>query len=183
MRGLVAAGVVWHDSIFLQEVEPPSKPGRFKRIGTAAFAAALNARIEELGRLPRAPEPWYVRVDLYVDDPGIGLAELESGGELDSSNVKGQPEKLVLAGLALARTDTPLHFCLAYANQGEGRSIRGGLRGYLAYASAVPPSSGLLVGSQWWERLLPPGLSFASFLEIFADVARELEIVPPEVRG
>ncbi|HEY1167993.1 MAG TPA: hypothetical protein VGE81_03280, partial [Candidatus Limnocylindrales bacterium] len=30
MRGLVAAGVVWHDSIFLQEVEPPSKPGRFK---------------------------------------------------------------------------------------------------------------------------------------------------------
>jgi hypothetical protein len=154
-----------------------------ERIGTAAFAAALNARIEELGRLPRAPEPWYVRVDLYVDDPGIGLAELESGGELDSSNVKGQPEKLVLAGLALARTNTPLHFCLAYANQGEGRSIRGGLPGYLTYASAVPPSSGLLVGSQWWERLLPPGLSFASFLEIFADVARELEIVPPEVRG
>jgi len=29
IRGLVAAGVVWHDSIFLQEVEPPSNPGRF----------------------------------------------------------------------------------------------------------------------------------------------------------
>jgi hypothetical protein len=30
MQGVVAAGVVWHDSIFLQEVEPPSNPGRFK---------------------------------------------------------------------------------------------------------------------------------------------------------
>jgi len=26
----VAAGVVWHDSIFLQEMEPPSNPGRFR---------------------------------------------------------------------------------------------------------------------------------------------------------
>ena len=29
VRGPVAAGVVWHDSIFLQEMEPPSDPGRF----------------------------------------------------------------------------------------------------------------------------------------------------------
>ena len=154
-----------------------------QRIGTPAFRDAFRVKIAELDSGALAAEAWAVRVDLFVNDPLIGLAELESGGELDSSNVKSQPEKLVLAGLALGDPDAPLHFCLAYANKGEGRPIRGGLPGYLAYAGDNTPSGGLLVGRQWWERLLPAGVSFDRFVELFAEVADELEILPPDVRG
>lgn len=149
-----------------------------RRIGSPGFREAFRDQLRELLAADRAPTPWSVRVDLYVADPLIGLAELESGGELDTSNVKGQPEKLVLAGLCLADPDVPLHFCLAYANQGEGRPIKGGLPGYLAYAGADTPSSGLLVGSGWWVRVLPVDVSFARFIELFAEVCRELGLVP-----
>jgi hypothetical protein len=153
-----------------------------ERIGTSSFRDAFRTKVADLESGAPAAELWSVRVDLFVDDPLIGLAELESGGELDSSNVKSQPEKLVLAGLALGDPDVPLHFCLAYANKGEGRPIRGGLPGYLAYEGDDRPSAGLLVGRRWWERLLPAGVAFERFVELFAEVADELEILPPEVR-
>jgi len=149
-----------------------------ERIGTEVFRRVFAGQVQALLDLPRNPAPWSCRVDLFVANPAIGLAELESGGELDSSNVKGQPEKLVLAGLALADPAIPLHFCLAYANAGEGNPIRGGLPQYLAPAGSVTPSSGLWVGRRWWEQVLPTDIPFDVFLGLFAEVARELQIVP-----
>jgi hypothetical protein len=152
-----------------------------QRIGTERFREKFIEEVTALRRQGRAAEPWFTRVDLYVDSAGIGLAELESGGELDSSNVKGQPEKLVLAALALGSADVPLHFCLAYANRGEGESIAGQLPKYFAPAGDLRGSGGLLIGSQWWSRLLPVDVSFDRFLEIFREVAAGLHIVPDEV--
>lgn len=148
------------------------------RIGTDGFRTAFR---EELGVLvagTRAAEPWIVQVDLLVQHPGIGLAELESGGELDTSNSRGQSSKLVLAALALANPDVPMHFCTAYANRGEGQPIAGGLAGYLSVAGATTPSSGLLIGAAWWNRLLPVDVSHARFLELFGEVCREMRIAP-----
>jgi hypothetical protein len=153
-----------------------------RKIGTDPFRAAFRSSVRQLGAAPRTERPWSVRVDLYVDSDTIGLVELESGGELDTANVKGQPEKLVLAGLALGVEDVPLHFALAYANRGEGQPVAGGLPKYLARSGAVRPLSGLLVGSEWWLRILPEGVAFAQFLEVFREVAEELKLVPDDLR-
>lgn len=152
------------------------------RLGTPAFRDAFLRELDRLEGLPRSSEPWTVRVDLLVEAPEVGVCELESGGELDSSNVKGQPEKLVLAGLALGRRELPLHFCLAYANQGEGKPVRGGLPGYLAYAREYGYVGGLLVGQEWWERVLPSGLSMGDLLRATSSVAAQLDIVPKDLR-
>ena len=121
--------------------------------------------------------PWAVQVDLAVLDPSIGFAELESGGMLDSSNAIGQSRKLVRAGLAYGEPSMSLHFCTAYANDGEGRPIKGSLRKY--FLQEPDHSDGLLVGSTWWERIFPEGVNFADFLQIFHEVAVEYEIAGP----
>jgi hypothetical protein len=156
--------------------------GLDRRIGTDAFRAEFRGRLARLLELPRAATPWFVQVDLYVRDPMVGLAELESGGELDTSNVMGQSQKLIRAGLALADPDTPLHFCLAYPNRGERAPIRSSLSKYFTATATVTPSAGLLVGRAWWERVLPWGITHERFLALFAEMAQELEIVPAEIR-
>lgn len=153
------------------------KAGRGAKIGTDEFRAEYVAAIDELVRRDRAPEPWAVQVDLAVLEPTIGFAELESGGMLDSSNAIGQSRKLVRAGLAYGDRSMSLHFCTAYANDGEGRPIKGSLRKY--FVQEPDHHDGLLVGSSWWKRILPADVTFDDFLEIFHEVAVEYEIAGP----
>ena len=117
-------------------------------------------------------------MDLAVLSPEIGFAELESGGQLDSSNAIGQTRKLIQAGLAYGDPQMPLHFCTAYANKGEGRQIIGSLQSY--FLQDPDHRDGLLAGSRWWERILPPEVSFDDFLEEFHIVAEEYEIAGPQ---
>lgn len=153
------------------------KAGRGAKVGSKEFRSEYEAAIEQLLRADRASEPWSVQVDLAVVDPSIGFAELESGGMLDSSNAIGQSRKLVRAGLAYGDPSMSLHFCTAYANDGEGRPIKGSLRKY--FLQEPDHRDGLLVGSTWWERILPEAVSFEDFMEIFHDVAVEYEIAGP----
>lgn len=148
------------------------------RVGTPKFRAMFRNSQSRLIKGKRAAEAWSVQVDLAVLHPSVGLAELESGGNLDSSNAIGQSRKLIRAGLALGDSNLPLHFCTAYANRGEGRRIQGSLGKYFEQGSDQP--DGLLVGSEWWERILPERLSFDDFLAIFHEVAVAYEIIPSE---
>jgi hypothetical protein len=147
------------------------------RIGTDGFYERFESACAELNDTV-TQEVWNAQVDLLVLDPAIGFAELESGGQLDSSNVVGQPRKLVRAGLISGRLDLPLHFCCAYANAGEGRPIKGALPRYLVSGGA--DHGGLLVGSGWWERVLPEDVTFDEFLSIFHEVAADYEIAGPK---
>jgi hypothetical protein len=121
-------------------------------------------------------DPWTTQVDLYVNDSTLGFCELESGGELDSSNVTAQPAKLIRAGLALGEVDKKLFFCLAYANKGEGNPIKGQLPKYISYAELSEKQEGLLVGKKWWEKILPKSITFDEFLILFSKVAVKLNI-------
>jgi hypothetical protein len=147
------------------------------KIGTDRFRAEYQRELERLQSLPGEGES-ELPVDLLVLDSNVGFAELESGGNLDSSNVQAQPAKLVQAGLALGDPDIPLHFCCAYANRGEGNPIGGALPSY--FEQNPNHIDGLLVGSQWWERVLPKDVTFDDFLRIFQEVAKDYEIGPPD---
>lgn len=147
------------------------------KVGTDAWRELYEQALEELRAGPRANSPWYVQVDLAVLDDNVGFAELESGGMLDSSNAIGQSRKLIQAGLAYGDPGMPLHFCTAYNNAGEGNPIKGSLRAY--FEQEPDHKDGLLTGSKWWNRILPDGLTFHEFLEIFHEVAEAYEIAGP----
>lgn len=146
------------------------------RIGTESFAEQYLKGLENLKR-HRVREISSLRVDLFVDQFNLGFCELESGGELDTSNVKSQPLKLLKAGLAYGDVDTALHFCLSYANNGEGNPIKGGLVNYLTPQSDSETGDGLLIGSEWWNSILPDEIEHRKFLQIFKEVTNELEIL------
>lgn len=146
------------------------------KIGTDQWRGLYEEALTELREGPRV-QPWSVQVDLVVLDPTVGFAELESGGMLDSSNAIGQPRKLVMAGLAYGATWMPLHFCTAYANAGEGKKIKGSLPA--RFLQDPDHQDGLLPGSAWWNRILPPPVDFNEFRSIFQQVAEEFEIAGP----
>lgn len=149
--------------------------GSEAKIGSKKFRQQYMKTIEELNRLPRI-DIWFTQVDLYIDNNDLGFCELESGGELDSANVTAQPAKLIRAGLALGEPEKRLFFCLAYANKGEGNSIKGGLPKYFEYESEAETREGLVVGSAWWHKVLPKNISYENFLQIFSRVAKDLNI-------
>lgn len=146
------------------------------RIGTESFAEEYLKSMRRI-HSKRTGTIGSLRVDLFVNDSNLGFCELESGGELDTSNVKSQPLKLVKAGLAFGEPEAGLHFCLSYANNGEGNPIKGGLTNYLTPKSESKTGHGLLVGSEWWNSVLPSEITHNDFLDIFKDVAEELEIL------
>jgi hypothetical protein len=145
------------------------------QIGSKNFRNQYEKSLTYLTSL-NSVEPWTTQVDLYVNDATLGFCELESGGELDSSNVTAQPAKLIRAGLALGHVDKKLFFCLAYANKGEGNPIKGGLPKYISYAELSEEQEGLLVGKKWWEKILPTSITFDNFLILFSKVAVKLNI-------
>ena len=85
--------------------------------------------------------------------------------------------KLIKAGLAYGDPAAALHFCLSYANNGEGNPIKGGLVNYLAPLDESETGDGLLIGSQWWQEILPEGVKHETFIQIFKEVSSELEIL------
>lgn len=146
------------------------------RIGTASFAEEYLRTMEKLKR-HRVEQISKLRVDLFINQNNLGFCELESGGNLDNANVKSQPLKLLKAGLAFGDKEKSLHFCMAYANNGEGNRISGGLVNYLTPHKDSETGDGLLVGSEWWNSILPEGIGHQQFLQIFKEVTIELGIM------
>lgn len=152
-----------------------AKGSEEQRIGTDPFKAEFALALHELAALPQEREPWKTFVDLYINDDGLGLCEMESGGMLDTSNAPSQTEKLIRAGLAYGKVDINLRWALAYDNSGEGKAVTQ-LRNFLA-------PEALLIGPDWWARLLPGGVSYERFLEIFGEEATKIDLVPPGLRS
>ena len=151
-----------------------------KRIGSPAFAQAFARESVRLHALKRQETPWRSKTDLVVLAPGIGFCELKTGGALDSSNAPRQIHKMVKAALVSGNPEAELHLACAYANQGEGNPIKGELPKYLL-TSEQPGKGGLLVGREWWERVLPPEVSYWQFMEIFAQVAARYPLRAPSL--
>lgn len=150
-----------------------------RRIGTAAFRERFQ---EELVALPLGETTWHCETDLFIAVPHIGLTEKKTGGALDTSNAPRQASKIIRGALAYGDPDVGLSFALAYANDGEGRPVKGQLARYLVPRDAVNPTGALIVGSHWWEQVLPEGISYEEFLVLFRTCAREVEVTRLAVR-
>jgi hypothetical protein len=150
--------------------------GDNKRIGSTLFGSQYDKSLQKLIAAPKV-EVWKLQVDLFVDADTLGFCELESGGELDTSNGPAQPTKLVKAGLASGSLRHGLHFCLAYSNRGQNLPIQSALTRYLQMSDQSDTGDGLYVGQIWWEKVLPDGVTYNQFMKCFKQVVDKLDIV------
>jgi hypothetical protein len=138
------------------------------KIGTAGFRKAFRRAQEQVREAPKQ-EPWSLLVDAVVLNPMVGVVEIKTGGELDSTKGEVETERLIAAGLAYNDANLPLHFVLLYPNRGEGKTPKGSLPAYFASGAQTP---GLLVGETWWQRVLPRTVSLKEMLMLFAEVGK-----------
>jgi len=111
-------------------------------------------------------------VDLIIYDSEKRIyyfMEIKAGGGLDSSNAPANVVKM-LTEYAMAKSNS-IHsfFATLYNFNGEGNSWNGIITKYL-------PDEMLLIGKDFWNIVLPKGISFADLAEFYKEVAEELDI-------
>jgi len=147
------------------------------KIGTKEFKAELVQEMNAIRSLPLG-NSWYCTVDLACTNSSIGLVELKSGGQLDTTKAAKETEALIYAHLAHGDAAMPFHFATLYANKGEKKNIEGSLRSYFQHDVKTNPSTQLLVGKIWWKRVLPYGIKYNDFIQLYAKSAKRYPLLP-----
>jgi len=137
---------------------------RSHRIGTRLWAAKLEEARARVRQAPREKRPKKHIFDLYTADASVGYGEMKAGGNLDNTKARVEVTEMVKAALALDTGYERLRFFIAYANNGEGKSIAGMLPEYFEPGH-------LLVGRQLWAQLLPDSVSVDRFEQLRAAAA------------
>lgn len=101
-------------------------------------------------------------VDLaFFDGENWNILELKAGGALDSSNAPSNAEKLLTIYVDMGIEPCRAYFATLYNKDGEGNNWNGAMKKHLAYPEMF------LIGSQLWNRILPDGIRFEEFEQIY----------------
>lgn len=110
-------------------------------------------------------------VDLaFFDGKRWNIAELKAGGDLDSSNAPSNVEKLLTIYVDMGILDCNAYFVALYNKNGEGHTWTGSVKKHLNYPSMF------LIGSNFWNKILPIGIDFYTFEKIYHDALVELKL-------
>lgn len=110
-------------------------------------------------------------VDLaFFDGQDWNILELKAGGDLDSSNAPSNVEKLLTIYVGLNVPNAKAYFATLYNKDGEGNNWSGAVKKHLAYPEMF------LIGKKFWEKILPPGISFEDFEEIYKEALEEIDL-------
>ena len=110
-------------------------------------------------------------VDLaFFDGQNWNILELKAGGDLDSSNAPSNVEKLLTIYVGLNVPNAKAYFATLYNKDGEGNNWSGAVKKHLAYPEMF------LIGKKFWEKILPPGISFEDFEEIYKEALEEIDL-------
>lgn len=110
-------------------------------------------------------------VDLaFFDGQDWNVLELKAGGDLDSSNAPSNVEKLLTIYTGLNISNAKAYFATLYNKDGEGRSWHGAVKKHMAYPEMF------LIGKNFWEKILPNGISFEEFENIYKEALEEINL-------
>lgn len=110
-------------------------------------------------------------VDLaFFDGVRWNIMELKAGGDLDSSNAPSNVEKLLTIYVDMGIKDCNTYFATLYNKDGEGNTWTGAVKKHLNYPSMF------LIGAKFWEKILPDGISFSDFSEIYRSALDEIDL-------
>lgn len=108
-------------------------------------------------------------VDLaFFDGENWNILELKAGGDLDSSNAPSNVEKLLTIYVDMGIENCKAYFATLYNKDGEGNTWKGAVKKHLAYPEMF------LIGKNLWKKILPNGISFEEFEEIYKEALEDI---------
>ena len=110
-------------------------------------------------------------VDLaFFDGKDWIILELKAGGDLDSSNAPSNVEKLLTIYAGLNVPNSKVYFATLYNKDGEGNTWKGAVKKHLAFPEMF------LIGKDFWNAILPHGISYERFTELYKMALEELDL-------
>ncbi len=110
-------------------------------------------------------------VDLaFFDGAMWNIMELKAGGDLDSSNAPSNVEKLLTIYVDMGIENCNAYFSTLYNKNGEGNVWKGAVKKHLHYPSMF------LIGADFWNRILPNGITFMDFTRIYREALEEINL-------
>lgn len=110
-------------------------------------------------------------VDLaFFDGENWNILELKAGGDLDSANAPSNVEKLLTIYVDMGIENCKAYFATLYNKDGEGNTWKGAVKKHMAYPEMF------LIGKNLWEKILPDGISFEEFEEIYKDALEDIHL-------
>ena len=108
-------------------------------------------------------------VDLaFFDGTDWNVLELKAGGDLDSSNAPSNVEKLLTIFTDMGIHNCNAYFATLYNKCGEGNNWNGTVKKHLNYPSMF------LIGKDFWNKILPTGINFETFTQIYREALEDL---------
>lgn len=110
-------------------------------------------------------------IDLaFYDGQVWNIMEIKAGGDLDSSNAPSNIDKLLTIYTGMHTINCKAYFATLYNKDGEGHVWNGGVKKFLSYPE------NFLIGSQFWNKVLPGGIQFEEFCQLYNDVLVEIDL-------
>ena len=110
-------------------------------------------------------------VDLaFFDGVDWNVCELKAGGDLDSSNAPSNVEKLLNIYVDMGIENCNAYFATLYNKDGEGNTWKGAVKKHLHYPSMF------LIGANFWNKILPLGITFDEFTKIYSEALYEINL-------
>ena len=110
-------------------------------------------------------------VDLaFFDGKLWNIMELKAGGDLDSSNAPSNVEKLLTIYVDMGIDNCNVYFATLYNKDGEGNTWKGAVKKHLNYPSMF------LIGKDFWNRILPDGITYEEFTKIYREALEEIDL-------
>lgn len=110
-------------------------------------------------------------VDLtFYDGENWNVLELKAGGDLDSSNAPSNVEKLLTIYAGLNVDNSKVYFATLYNKDGEGNTWTGAVKKHMAFPEMF------LIGKEFWNKILPPGINYERFTVLYKMALEELDL-------
>ena len=139
------------------------------RIGSGVTQSSIKEHLLPLSEKYRTAGIYSKPVDLaFFDGREWNVMELKAGGNLDSSNAPSNVEKLLTIYVDMGIEDCKIYFATLYNKDGAGNTWKGVIKKHLAYPEMF------LIGKDLWTKILPDGISFEEFVEIYREALEEI---------
>lgn len=110
-------------------------------------------------------------VDLaFFDGENWNVLELKAGGDLDSSNAPSNVEKFLTIYVDMGIENCKAYFGTLYNKDGEGNTWKGAVKKHMAFPEMF------LIGKTFWTKILPDGISFEDFEQIYKEALEEIDL-------
>lgn len=141
------------------------------RIESGVTQESIKKSLLPLSQEYKTKEIYTKPVDLaFFDGENWNVFELKAGGDLDSSNAPSNVEKLLTIYVDMGVENCNAYFGTLYNKDGEGNTWKGAVKKHMAYPEMF------LIGKNFWDKILPDGVSFVEFEEIYKSALEEIDL-------